>query len=77
MSDWNNKNSSTLASDHGTAGNSRVHDSTGVSWSNFSGTKDSHDVEANQLNTKDRKGNHTFYSPKSGVQGQAGGERNK
>ena len=76
MSDWNN-NSSPFFSDHGTAGNSRVHDSTGVSWTNYSGTKDSHDIEANQFNSKDIEGNHTFYSPKSGVQGQAGGNRDR
>ncbi len=77
MSDWNNNNSSTLVSDHGTAGDSRVHDSDGVSWNNYSGTKSSHDIEANQFNSKDMDGNHTFYSPKSGVQGQAGGNRDR
>lgn len=74
---YNNDNKSRMVSDHSTAGDSRVHDSTGVSWDNYSGTKSSHDVQANQLNSKDMDGNHSFYSPKTGVQGQAGGNRNK
>lgn len=72
---WDNNNGSRMVSDHGTAGDSRRHDSSGVSWTNYSGTKGSHDVQANQMNSKDREGNHTFYSPKSGAQGQAGGNR--
>ena len=77
MSDWNNNNSSTMVSDHSTAGNSRCNDESGVSWTNYSGTKQSHDVTANQMNSKDLEGNHTFYNPKTGAQGQAGGNRNK
>lgn len=74
---YNNDNKSVMVSDHSTAGNSRVHDSTGVSWGNYSGTKKSHDVQANQFNSKDKDGNHSFYNPKTGVQGQVGGNRNK
>jgi hypothetical protein len=74
---WDNKNGSCMVSDHGTAGDSRKHDETGVSWGNYSGTKNSHDVQVNQMNSKDMDGNHSFYSPKSGKQGQAGGNRNK
>lgn len=77
MSSWNNDNNSTMVSDHSTAGTSRVHDSSGTSWTNYSGTKDSHDVTANQMNYKDNYGNHTFYNPKTGAMGQAGGNRNK
>ncbi len=68
-------NNSTLASDHGTNGGTKRSDSDGYSWSNYSGSKESHDVEANQMNSKDydgEYGSHTFYSPKSGVQGVAG-----
>ena len=76
MADRNNNNSR-MVSDHSTAGTSRTHDSTGVSWTNYSGTKGSHDVNANQINSKNSNGDHTFYSPKTGVQGWAGGNRKK
>ena len=62
---------------HGTQGGTKREDSDGYSWTNYSGYKESHDVEADQMNSKDYEGNHTFYSPKSGHQGVAGGNRNK
>lgn len=47
-----------------------------VSWGNYNGTKDSHDVQVDQMNYKDTStGDHTFYNPKSGAQGVAGGNR--
>ena len=64
-------NKSRMVSDHHTS-DSRFSDSKGVSWSNFDGTKKSHDVNATQLNSKDRDGSHAFYNTKSGVQGVAG-----
>ena len=48
----------------------------GVSWSNYMGTKDKHDVAATQLNSK-KNGEHIFYSPASGRQGAAFDERKK
>lgn len=72
---WDNNNKSTLASDHSTNGGTKRSDSDGYSWSNYSGSKESHDVEVNQMNSKDydgEHGEHTFYSPKSGAQGVAG-----
>ena len=77
MSDWDNNNGSRMVSDHSTAGDSRVHDSSGVSWNNYSGTKQSHDGQANQLNSKDRDGNHQFYNTRTGIEGEAGGNRNR
>jgi hypothetical protein len=71
---WND-NSSTLASDHSTSGGTKRSDSDGYSWTKYSGSKESHDVEADQMNSKDyegKYGEHTFYSPKSGKQGVAG-----
>lgn len=64
-------------SDHSTSGGSKIKDSEGYSWNNYSGTKDSRDVTVNQYNVKDYDGNHKFYNPKTGVQGEAGGNRNK
>lgn len=68
---------SRFTSEHHTAGDSRVHDDTGVSWNNYEGTKHSHDIQATQLNSKDLEGNHTFYNTRTGAQGQAGGNRDK
>lgn len=46
-----------------------------VSWNNHEGTKESHEVNATQMNVKDIKsGDHTFYNPKSGKMGVALGE---
>ena len=46
-----------------------------VSWSNYDGTKQSHDVNATQMNVKDTStGDHTFYNPKSGRMGVALGD---
>lgn len=72
----NNNNSSRMTSDH-TTSSERHTDNTGVSWQNYEGTKVSRDVQATQFNSKDKDGNHTFYNTKTGVQGQAGGNRNK
>lgn len=77
MSDWSNDNNSRMMSDHSTAGYSRRHDSEGTYWNNYSGTKESHDVHVNQMNSKDTEGNHTFYNPNTGVMGVAGGNRDK
>ena len=74
---WNNDNRGRMPSDHTTSGGSKRKDSSGYSWNNYTGTKVSHDVQADQLNSKDYSGNHTFYSPKSGRQGVAGGNRDK
>ena len=74
-SEWNNNNKSTLASDHSTSAGSRINNNDSVGWNNYSGTKGSHDTQVNQYNVKDRDGNHTFYSPKSGRMGVAGGNR--
>lgn len=68
-------NKSPLTSDHRTSAGSKYHDSDGVSWCNYSGTKDSHDVQVNQMNSKNyegKYGEHAFYSPKSGREGIAG-----
>ncbi len=68
-------NNSRFVSDHGTNGGTKRSDSDGYSWSNYSGSKGSHDVEVNQMNSKDYEGEygeHTFYSPKSGAQGVVG-----
>ncbi len=49
-----------------------------VSWRNYDGTKDYHDVNATQMNVKDKKtGDHMFYNLKQGRQGVAlgGAER--
>lgn len=75
MSDFTNNNSSRMVSDHTTSDGSKVKDNEGYSWNNYSGVKGSRDVEVNQMNSKDYDGNHSFYSPKSGVQGQAGYNR--
>ncbi len=49
-----------------------------VYWNNVAGTKQSQDVNVTQMNVKDLKtGEHMFYNPKSGVQGVAGGNRDK
>lgn len=49
-----------------------------VSWNNYEGTKQSHEVNASQMNVKDvESGDHTFYNTKSGKMGVAlgGAER--
>ena len=66
-----------MVSDRSTQAGTKRTDSDGYSWSNYSGSKDSHDVQVDQMNSKDYEGNHTFYSPKSGRQGVAGGNRDK
>lgn len=60
-----------------TTSSDRYKDEEGISWSNYQGTKDSHDVNATQLNSKTYDGAHTFYSPASGRQGAAFDERKK
>lgn len=60
-----------------TTSSKRYKDDNGVSWSNYSGVKNSHDVAATQLNSKTRDGMHTFYSPASGKQGAAFDERKR
>ena len=57
---------------------SRVSNDGKVSWNNYEGTKQSHEVNATQMNVKDiESGDHTFYNPKSGKMGVAlgGAER--
>ncbi len=57
---------------------SRVSSDGKVSWNNYDGTKESHDVQATQMNVKEG-GDHYFYNTKTGVQGVAlsGYERSK
>ncbi len=64
-----------MVSDRSTQGGTKRKDEKGYSWSNYSGSKDSHDVQVDQMNSKDYEGSHTFYSPKSGRQGVAGPNR--
>ncbi len=47
-----------------------------VSWNNYDGSKQSHDIQATQLNMKEN-GDHYFYNTRTGVQGAAlsGAER--
>ena len=47
-----------------------------VSWNNYEGTKESHDVQATQMNVKEN-GDHYFYNTRTGVSGAAlaGAER--
>lgn len=59
-----------------TTSSERFVGSNGVSWSQYSGTKYSHDVAASQMNSK-QNGEHIFYSPASGKQGAAYDERKK
>lgn len=49
-----------------------------VSWNNYEGSKESHDVQATQMNVKEN-GDHYFYNTQTGVQGVAlsGYERSK
>ena len=64
-------------SDRSTSNGTRIDNGSSVSWKNYTGTKDRHDTQVDQYNIKDREGNHTFYSPKSGRMGEAGGNRDK
>lgn len=64
-----------LIDDKTTSGGTKRKDSDGYSWSRFGGTKESHDVQVDQMNSKDydgKYGSHTFYNPKSGAQGVVG-----
>lgn len=45
-------------------------DDTGQSWNHYSGTIDSHDVQAEKMNSKDNDGVHKWYKPGSGEMGQ-------
>ena len=45
-------------------------DSTGQSWNHYSGTSESHDVQAEKMNSKDNDGVHKWYKPGSGEMGQ-------
>lgn len=49
-----------------------------VSWNNYEGTKESHDIQATQMNVKEN-GDHYFYNTQTGVQGTAlaGAERTR
>lgn len=61
-----------------TTSSSRISSGGKVSWNNYSGSKESHDVAVTQMNVKDTEtGDHTFYSPASGRMGVAGGNRDK
>lgn len=58
-----------------TNGGTKRKDSEGYSWATYEGTKDSHEVQATQMNSKDydgKYGSHTFYNTKTGAQGVAG-----
>ena len=66
-----------MMSSQTTAGNSRIGNSTGTVWNNYSGSKHSHNIQANQINFKNSSGDHYFYNTQTGVQGMAGGNRNK
>lgn len=66
-----------MLSDNSTSAGTRRNDSKGVSWNNYQGTKTSHDVRVDQMNFKSKDNDHTFYSPKSGKQGVAGGNRDR
>lgn len=46
-----------------------------VSWSNYEGSKDYHEINATQMNIKDLKtGDHIYYNTKSGKMGAALGD---
>ena len=64
-----------LMSEQSTSAGTKRKDSNGYSWGNYSGTKDSHDVQVDQMNSKDYNGEygaHKYYSPKTGHQGVKG-----
>ena len=65
-----------LLSDSHTSDN-RTGDSSGVTWGNYDGNKGNRDVQVTQVNYKNADGDHYFYNPKTGVQGMAGGNRDK
>ncbi len=58
-----------------TTSSKRYKDEEGFTWTQYSGTKESHDVYAQQFNSKTYDGQHTFYSPSSGKSGGAHDER--
>lgn len=60
-----------------TTSDNRKGDSSGVIWTNYQGLKGSREVQATQVNFKDSEDNHFFYNTKTGVQGMAGGNRDK
>ena len=61
-----------------THGGSNVHANGNTIWSNFSGTKESHDVQADKMNVKREDGTHDWYNPRTGEQGEAlGSERQR
>ena len=43
-----------------------------VSWNQYDGTKESHDVNVTQMNIKSSDGTHSFYNSKQGREGVAG-----
>lgn len=61
---------SNMASENHTS-SKRVSNSDKVSWTNYDGTKPSHEVQAKQMNLKTSDGDHYFYCPKSGASGVA------
>lgn len=68
-----------LFSDSSTQGGSKLNKDGVVSWNNYQGSKESHDVEVTQMNMKDTdSGDHIYYNPKTGKEGAAlGTERQK
>lgn len=50
-----------------TTSSKRINQDDKTSWNQYSGSKQSHDVNVNQMNIKDNKtGDHYFYNPKQG-----------
>ena len=70
-----NDNNSPLTADHSTQAGSKSKDATGYSWTNYDGTRASHDSQATQINSKTNDGEHSWYCPKSGKQGWSGSNR--
>ena len=48
----------------------KASDDSGQTWTHFSGTRESHDVQAEKMNSKDNDGVHKWYKPGSGEMGQ-------
>ena len=64
-----------LLSSSTTHGNSNSRDGNISSWNNYDGMKDSHDVQATQMNEKNlQTGEHIYYNTKLGREGATVGK---
>lgn len=55
-----------------TTSSKRINDGKSVLYTQYTGTKESHDIQARQMNIKYKDGGHAFYNPMQGRQGYAG-----